>query len=53
MDLSLAKGKIGDVLVFQTIGKGASCKVKLGFDPNSNRYVAIKVVKPEHVNDLL
>ena len=48
MELNQAKGKIGDLLVFHTIGKGASCKVKLGYDPKSNRYIAIKIVQPDH-----
>lgn len=37
-------GHIGKYEVGRTLGSGASCKVKLGRDPESGRKVAIKIL---------
>jgi len=43
--------------ILQTLGKGASCKVKLAFDTaNNNKKVAVKILNPdlgEDVKELL
>jgi len=38
-------GKIGKYEVIRTLGSGASCKVKLGLDTETNERVAIKIMK--------
>merc|ERR1712166_987893 len=37
-------GQIGEWTVQRTLGSGASCKVKLGVNKESNRKVAIKIM---------
>jgi len=37
-------GKIGRFTIAKTLGSGASCKVKLGFDTENQRKVAVKVM---------
>ena len=38
-------GCLGKFKVLNTLGVGASCKVKLGFDTLSGDHVAIKIMK--------
>lgn len=37
-------GTIGKYKILRTLGKGASCKVKLGLDVESGRKVAVKII---------
>ena len=37
-------GKIGRFEIIRTLGRGASCKVKLGLDTESGRKVAVKII---------
>ena len=37
-------GKIGRFNTTKTLGTGATCKVKLGTDPDTGRSVAIKIL---------
>jgi serine/threonine protein kinase len=37
-------GKIGQYQILRTLGRGASCKVKLALDTESGRKVAVKII---------
>ena len=37
-------GTLGKYTLLRTLGKGASCKVKLAHDPETGRKVAIKIM---------
>jgi serine/threonine protein kinase len=37
-------GIIGNYKIHRTLGQGASCKVKLGFEISSGRKVAVKIM---------
>ena len=43
--------KIGKYKIFRTLGSGASCKVKLGFDTVSKKKVAVKIIKADLGDD--
>lgn len=43
-------GKIGKYRIIRTLGQGASCKVKLGFDMENSKKVAVKLFK-ENLDD--
>lgn len=38
---------LGKYKVLKTLGSGGTCKVKLGYDPESNRKVALKILKDD------
>jgi serine/threonine protein kinase len=37
----------------KTLGFGGTCKVKLGLDTNSNKHVAVKIMKDDLDDDVL
>jgi len=43
-------GKIGKFEIQRTLGRGASCKVKLAFDTEMNRNVAVKIMN-DNIDD--
>lgn len=45
--------KIGKYEIGRTLGSGASCKVKLGRDPDSGRNVAIKLMNKDMDESML
>lgn len=40
-------GTIGKWTIKRTLGTGASCKVKLAVDPDTNRQVAVKIMNDD------
>ena len=38
------RGTINQYQIFETLGKGSTCKVKLAFDTKSNQNVALKII---------
>ena len=38
-------GILGNYKIGRTLGQGASCKVKLGYDLTTNQKVAVKIMK--------
>lgn len=42
--------KLGKYELLQTLGKGAHSKVKLGLDPKTKQYFAIKILKKQNKN---
>ena len=48
MEVSQIDGKsLGKYRVLKTLGSGGTCKVKLGFDVENNRKVALKILKTD------
>lgn len=43
-------GRIGDYKIGRTLGDGATCKVKMGYDTNGHK-VAVKIMKSEMGED--
>ena len=44
---SYSQKRIGKYDIFRTLGKGGSCKVKLGRDTSTNEPVAVKIMSEE------
>ncbi len=40
-------GRIGDLEIGHTLGRGASCKVKMGRDTTTGQMVAVKIINKE------
>lgn len=38
---------LGQYTILKTLGSGGTCKVKLGFDPTTQKKVAIKILKQD------
>jgi serine/threonine protein kinase len=40
---------IGKYKVIKTLGKGGTSKVKLGFNPKTKKYVALKILRKKYI----
>lgn len=49
----MATKSIGKYEIRRTLGTGASCKVKLGIDPDSGRNVAVKLMNTDMDQSML
>ena len=45
--LSTNEKSLGKYKVLKTLGSGGTCKVKLGYDVDNNRKVALKILKSD------
>ena len=45
--LSTNEKSLGKYKVLKTLGSGGTCKVKLGYDVENNRKVALKILKSD------